>query len=250
MKNIKIQIVIVLLGIVAVTSCKKEKTESINTQTIDFEELATGSQGYWNGSDQSGKFTAADMDFDNEYSLDFNSWQGFSYSQKADVTTPGSPNLYSVYNANNGSNKFALYYQPWNGDEFAHFPAGLEYQLRSVKICNTTYAALSMKYGDLFAKKFGGDTGNDEDWFKMTIIGYNAAGDSIHSVDFYLADYRFDDNSKDYIVDKWTTVDLRALGKVNKITVRYASTDNGLYGINTPAIACFDDLIYESDQAL
>jgi len=45
-----------------------------------------------------------------------------------------------------------------------------------------------------FAKKFGGTSGNDQDWFKMTAIGYNAAGDSVKSVDFYLADYRFDDN--------------------------------------------------------
>ena len=183
------------------------------------------------------------MTFENEYSVQYSSWQGFSYSQKADIETAGIDNLYSVYDVNNGINKFALYYQPYSGDDFAHFDVGMEYQLRSIKVCNSTYAALSMKNGDAFAKKFGGTSGNDKDWFKMTIIGYNAAGDSIHSLDFYFADYRFDDNSKDYIVNEWTTVDLAPLGKVNKITIRYSSTDIGQFGMNTPAIACFDDLI-------
>ena len=80
----------------------------------------------------------------------------------------------------------------------------------------------------------------------MTIIGYNAAGDSVKSLDFFLADYRFADNSKDYIVDKWTVVDLTALGKVNKLTFRFSSSDNGDYGMNTPAYVCLDDLQYET----
>ncbi len=246
MKNIKVQIVIVLISVFFLSSCKKDKLENVNTQTISFEELSTGDQGYWNGSDQSGRFISSGMTFENEYSAQYSSWQGFAYSQKADIETAGIDNLYSVYNADNGTNKFALYYQPYSGDDFAHFETGVEYQLRSIKVCNTTYAALSIKNGDAFAKKFGGNTGNDKDWFKMTIIGYNAAGDSIHSVDFYLADYRFDDNSKDYIVDKWTTVNLTPLGKVNKIAFRFSSSDVGQFGMNTPAIACFDELVFES----
>jgi hypothetical protein len=249
MKNIKIKLVLSLFGILSFIACKKEKIENVESHTIDFEDLATGGQGYWNGSDQSGSFQADTMTFDNEYSVQYLSWQGFAYSQKADAVTPGFGNLYSVFNPNNGTNKFALYYQPYSGDNFAHFPAGKEFQLRSVKVCNATYAALSMKNGDSFAKKFGGTSGNDPDWFKMTVIGYNASGDSIHAVDFYLADYRFSDNSQDYIIDNWTTVNLAPLGKVNKITLRYSSSDVGSFGMNTPAIACFDDLVYESDKS-
>jgi hypothetical protein len=247
MKNLKIQIVIALLVFLSVTSCNKEKSGDAKIHTIDFEALSTGDQGYWNGSDLSGSFIVPNMTFDNQYSAQYSSWQGFSYSQKADVATSGFANLYSVFDTNNGTNKFALYYQPYSGDTYAHFFQGMEYQLRSVKVCNSTYAALSMKNGDAFAKKFGGVSGNDKDWFKMTVIGYNAAGDSVHSVDFYLADYRFDDNSKDYILNKWTTVDLTALGKVNKITFRFSSTDVGTFGMNTPAITCIDDLVFEGD---
>ena len=79
----------------------------------------------------------------------------------------------------------------------------------------------------------------------MTVVGYNAAGDSVKSVDFYLADYRFDNNSLDYIVDKWTTVDLTLLGKINKLTFRFSSSDNGNWGMNTPSYVCLDNLKYE-----
>ena len=76
-------------------------------------------------------------------------------------------------------------------------------------------------------------------------IGFNFQGDSVKAIDFYLADYRFDDNSKDYIVNKWTTVDLTSLGKINKVTFRFSSTDNSAYGINTPAIVCLDNIKYD-----
>jgi hypothetical protein len=183
--------------------------------------------------------------FENNFNTSYGSWDGFVYSQKADIITPGFDNQYSVYDATNGTNKFALYYPPFGTDAFASFPAGVEYTIRSISICNSSYTALSMKNGDNYSKKFGGTTGNDKDWFKMTAIGYNAAGDSVKSVDFYLADYRFDDNSKDYIVSKWTTVDLSSLGKINKMTFRLSSTDNSVWGMNTPAYVCLDNLKYE-----
>ena len=185
------------------------------------------------------------MTFPNGYDTQYFSWDSFVYSQKSDVTTAGYTNQFSVYDASNGNNKFAIYYPPFGSDAFASFSAGAEKRIRSISVCNDTYAGLSMKNGDNYAKKFGGSSGNDKDWFKMTVIGYNASGDSISSVGFYLADYRFTNNSADYILNKWTSVDLTALGKVNKITFRFTSTDNGALGINTPAIVCLDNIRYE-----
>jgi hypothetical protein len=200
---------------------------------------------YWNGSDGTGLFNSGGVSFKNNFNTSFGSWDGFVYSQKADISTPGINNQYSVYDATNGTNKFALYYPPFGADAFASFPAGIEYTVKSISICNSSYTALSMKNGDNYSKKFGGTTGNDKDWFKVTAIGYNAVGDSVKSVDFYLADYRFDDNSKDYIISKWTTVDLSSLGKINKMTFRLSSTDNSAWGMNTPAYVCLDNIKYE-----
>jgi hypothetical protein len=244
MKNIKNQFFAVALGLLVFSACNKDGN-LVETKTVDFENLTIGSSLYWNGSDGTGVFNSVGVSFKNNFNTTYGSWDGFAYSQKADILTPGINNQYSVYDATNGTNKFALYFPPFGADAFASFPAGIEYTIRSISACNSSYTALSMKNGDNYSKKFGGTTGNDKDWFKMTAIGYNAAGDSVKSVDFYLADYRFDDNSKDYIINKWTTVDLSSLGKINKMTFRLSSTDNSAWGMNTPAYVCLDNLKYE-----
>ena len=62
------------------------------------------------------------------------------------------------------------------------------------------------------------------------------------SVDFYLADYRFADNSEDYIVKDWTFVSLEALGDVDSLLFSLTSTDNdSMFGMNTPAYFCMDN---------
>ena len=110
-------------------------------------------------------------------------------------------------------------------------------------ITNTTYAALSMLNGDSFAKKFGGASGNDPDWFLLTITGKNASGGTTGTVDFYLADYQFENNANDYIVDDWTFVDLTALGDIVKsLEFALSSSDVGQWGMNTPASFAMDSL--------
>jgi hypothetical protein len=61
-------------------------------------------------------------------------------------------------------------------------------------------------------------------------------------VDFYLADYRFTDNSEDYIVDEWTWVDLSSLGAVDSLSFTLTSSDVGQFGMNTPAYFCMDNV--------
>ena len=56
-------------------------------------------------------------------------------------------------------------------------------------VTNGTYAYLSMLNGDAYAKKFGGVSGNDPDWFKLTIRKWYNGILANDSVTFYLADY-------------------------------------------------------------
>lgn len=246
MKVIKIQFIAIFLGLFVFTACEKEKGDLVETKIVDFENLTPGTLSYWNGSDGTGDFSSQGFKFRNNYNVAFTSWDGFVFSQKSDISAPGYDNQYSVYDGANGTNIFAVYYPPFDADAFASLPATIEYQVKSISVCNSTYAALTMKNGDpSFAKKFGGTSGNDKDWFKMTVIGFNAAGDSVKAVDFFLADYRSEDNRKDYIINKWTTVDLSSLGKINKMTFRLKSTDNGAWGMNTPAYVCVDNIKYE-----
>ena len=107
---------------------------------------------------------------------------------------------------------------------------------------NNTYAYEIMENGDGFgfAKKFG-DSTNAPDWFKLTVKGYLNGTQTTDTVDFYLADYRFADSTKDYIVKTWEWVDLLPLGEVDSLTFSLSSTDTGQFGMNTPGYFCMDD---------
>ena len=110
-------------------------------------------------------------------------------------------------------------------------------------ITNSSYAYNSLTGGDPFAKKFGLG-----DWFKLTITGYDADDKVTGTKDYYLADLR--DAEKAYIINDWRYVDLSGLGKVSKLGFELSSTDNGDYGMNTPAYFCFDNFGAEGKEVL
>jgi hypothetical protein len=204
-------------------------------QVANFDALALDSASYWNGSDLSGAYVEEGFNFGNYYDTAWYSWSGFAVSNVIDNATEGWGNQYGVsagvaYSGNN----FAL----------ATMGASISSEARDIDgfyITNSTYAALSMLNGDAFAKKFGGESGDDADWFKLTVIGTLDSAFT-DTVDFYLADYRFEDNTEDYIVTDWTWLDLSSLGNITELIFVLSSSDMGEWGINTPAYFCMDDL--------
>lgn len=220
-------------------------------QTVNFEDLSLPPESFYNGSDLAGGFTSQGTFFNNtftDFGGGFTAWSGFAYSNRTDVTTPGFGNMYSAYHlpggGGDGSPNFALGFAFFRGEAVISWGAGLRPE--EVRVTNNTWAALSMRDGDGpggFAKQFGGPTGNDPDFFSVTFHGLDAVGASTGSVTFFLADYRFANNALDYIVDEWTTVDLRPLGETTRrIELEFASSDIGPFGMNTPAYAALDNL--------
>jgi hypothetical protein len=112
-------------------------------------------------------------------------------------------------------------------------------------ITNSTYAYWSMKNGDDFSKKFGGETGSDPDWFKVTIAGISENGDTTETLDYYLADFRFENNQEDYIIDSWEWIDLTELGEISALRFSLSSSDVGAWGMNTPAYFCIDQINHQ-----
>jgi hypothetical protein len=109
-------------------------------------------------------------------------------------------------------------------------------------VSNSTYAYLSMRDGDSFAKKFGGETGNDPDFLLLTIKKYSGGAIDDDSINIYLADYRFPQADKDYIMSDWTYVDLTNIGEVDSLLLRMTSSDVGIFGMNTPSYVCIDQV--------
>lgn len=213
----------------------------INAQ-INFDNLEMPK--YKNGSSGVGGFTSGDAFFSNSHNAAFNSWDGFAVSKDDDTETQGYTNQFSAFigeGANASENYLASFVSSFNpGSTFITLTTAQT--LGSVKITNSTYATLSMQNGDASAKKFGGDSGNDEDWFLLTIKGANSSTAAESQIEFYLADFRFSDNTQDYIVDTWQSLDLSPLGEIDVLTFEMSSSDNHpTYGMNTPAYFCMDD---------
>ena len=213
-----------------------------------FDDLPLAPNSFQNGATlvPPGSFTSGGAVFNNSYSPAFDSFTGWAYSNVTDVTTKGFTNQYAAYNLpNGGGDSSANYGVAFNfspGDATVALPAGTAPQ--SIRVTNTTYAALSIRDGDAFAKKFGGATGTDPDFFRLTISGANAAGVPTGSVDFFLADYRSADPALDYIVSGWTTVNLTGLAPgTARLSFALVSTDIGAFGMNTPAYFAADNLV-------
>ncbi len=213
---------------------------SLAQPVAKFDDLPLGTNKFWNGSDLSGSFKSSEITFYNSYVADWASWTGFSYSSMTDVTTQGWGNQYSAITGKGfyGSSNYAVCYPAPSA--IAEFKTTTK--LSGLYVTNSTYAYLSMKNGDQFAKKFGGVTGNDPDYFKLMIEAIDEANKPVDTVYFYLADFRFSDNSKDYILNKWTWVDLSTLKDARKLRFSLSSSDNSYGYMNTPGYFCIDDL--------
>jgi len=208
-----------------------------------FEDVTLDSESYWNGSDGSGSFTSSNLTFYNSYNSAWGSWSGFACSDITDNETKGYSNQYSAIAGSgyNGSANYGVAYV--SGSEScptAEFETAQE--IRGLYVTNATYTYFSMKEGDDYAKKFGGTTGNDSDYLRIVAKGIDAEGNVTDSAYFYLADFRFSDPDSDYIVNDWTWFDLSSLGVVKKVHFYLESTDNGAWGMNTPAYFCVDDV--------
>jgi len=234
--------VISLVFVIAVFAMASAAGAAIVT---DFEDLTLAAESYWNGSDESGGFASGSAYFNNNYNSTYDSWDGFSYSNITDTTSSGWTAQYNAITGagQNSSANYAIGYVGWTEPPTITLDtAGV---VDGLYMTNNNYAYYSMLNGDAYAKKFGGSSSDDEDWFLLTITGKDVGGVASGTVDFYLADYRFADNSQDYIVNAWEYVDLISLGVVKSLEFSLSSSDVGEYGMNTPAYFALDTILPE-----
>ena len=216
----------------------------MSAQIADFEDINLAPESFLNGSDGSGGFYSGLIWLPNDYNTSWQSWSGWAISNTTNVTTPGPVNQYSAITGEGAqsSSNYAVAFVV--GKNKMHLPdIAFGDQVVSLSITNSTYAYWSMKNGDMFTKKFGGLTGNDPDYFLLTIKAYKEGLLSPDSIDFYLADYRFADNTQDYIIDEWTNIDLSSLENHDSLSFTLSSSDNSTFGMNTPAYFCIDNVV-------
>ncbi|WP_286762559.1 MULTISPECIES: DUF4465 domain-containing protein [Rhodopirellula] len=208
--------------------------------------------GAYGGNDHIGVFSADGVDFSNSHNDLYGSWSGFAVSNHTDTSTPGYSNQFSAYagSGSGGSDNYAVAFgytnsTPTNINTLTALPSIYlpdGEQASSADITNATYAGLSMRDGDSFAKQFGGVAGSDPDFFKLSIFGIDANNQILDTtIDVFLADFRFTDSLQDYILDDWVTIDLSSMSDARSLHFNLSSSDVGPYGMNTPGYFALDN---------
>jgi hypothetical protein len=213
-----------------------------------FENLPMDSSGYNAGSINSSGFEDGGLLFRNDYNPDFQSWNGFALSRKTDSLTAGYMNQFSCRPglAWEGSN-FMLAYAS-SRIFVRRLPSTPARRLLRFRLANNTYAARSMQYGDPFAKKFGGNSGMDPDFFKLSVYNY-LDGSITDSASYYLADYRAEGSANDYILSSWMDANPAFADAFDSLGFELSSSDVGSFGMNTPAYFCIDNLETENSSS-
>lgn len=216
---------------------------------INFNELELKSESYDTGTklvDSTGGFVSGVL-FLPVNPQEENYWTGFALSNILDKQLVANPSAFAAYaNATKQKeNKFMVYNQPQTPDAAAiEFEGNSSYVIGSISVANTHLSHLVMKYGtENGIRPFGGETNDQPDWCKLIIEGFDANGTQTDTVNFYLADYRFANKRKNYIVSDWSTVDLQKLGKVNKVVFSITSSvTDAENNVLTPKQFCLDEM--------
>ena len=182
-----------------------------------------------------GSFISNGVTFTNNWNSAWNCcWSNFTYSNQTDTTTAGYLNDRSAITGTDvsGNGNYAVAYN--NSSTDANIQFGSATQVNSAYFTNTTYAYLAVADGN---DGFGGVKGPFEmgDFFTLTIRGLAQNGSVLNTVDFDLADGA-------NVVNSWELVDLSTLGTVYGLSFGLSSSDNGDWGMNTPAYFAMDNL--------
>ena len=212
----------------------------ITVDIADFEDVELSPSGIWEPQEGNNEMFSHGWIFTNYYSSYF--WGGFTASNRTDLSQTYMSAQYTAATGcgYDGSAQYAVAYT-YGAQTDVYAADGQSHTVTGCYVTNNLWAYQNMLEGDNTVTPFGGLSGNDPDWFKLTATGKNASGQTVGTLDFYLADYRFDNPEDDYILNTWEWFDLSPLGEVATISFSLSSTKNNNSGMITPAYFCMDD---------
>ncbi|MBQ5548008.1 MAG: DUF4465 domain-containing protein, partial [Prevotella sp.] len=205
-----------------------------------FEDVPLGSGGIWQPPVGENEMPSGGWLFTN--STQYGYWGGFTASNRTDLSQTGLDAQYTAAAGcgYDGSTQYAVAYTMGvQTDVYA-----TDGQLHTVTGCyvtNNLWTYQDILQGGYGEPPYGGTTGNDPDWFKVTATGKNASGQTVGTLDFYLADFRFANNEEDYVLNTWEWFDLSPLGDVATISFSLSSSRGSGYNMITPAYFCMDN---------
>ena len=139
-----------------------------------------------------------------------------------------------------GSEKYAVAYT-YGCETTVSAADGSEHEVSGCFVTNNLWTYQSVTDGDFMTTPFGGESGNDPDFLYVYAVGRNADNIVTDTAIFYLADFRFDDNTSDYVINSWEWFDLSGLGSVASISFGLESSKYNEWGMLTPSYFCLDN---------
>ena len=215
-------------------------TMAFAQEPATFEDVQLGSNGIWQPSYGSNEMSSGGWLFTNNTQNGY--WGGFTASNRTDLNQSGLDAQYTAAAGcgYDGSAQYAVAYtMGMQTDVYAS--DGQSHTVTGCYVTNNLWAYQDMLQGGYGEPPYGGPTGNDPDWFKVTATGKNASGQTVGTLDFYLADFRFANNEEDYILNTWEWFDLSSLGNVATISFSLSSSRGSGYNMITPAYFCMDN---------
>ena len=207
-----------------------------------FEDVQLGGSGIWQPPYGINEMSSGGWLFANSTQNGY--WEGFTASNRTDLTQTGMNAQYTAVTGcgYDGSSQYAVSYAMTFSIEAEVYAAdGQPHTVTGCYVTNNLWAYQDMLQGGYGEPPYGGTTGNDPDWFKVTATGKNANGQTVGTLDFYLADFRFANNEDDYILNTWEWFDLTPLGNVASISFSLSSSRGSGYNMITPAYFCMDN---------
>ena len=251
-----------LLSVSSVANAQDNSEVTVKDATVaTFEDLTLEPESHWAGpadnavevegewsKNMVGTFKSGSYEFVNSFTPEWSSWTGCSYSNMtatsfASIDTDqwnsaaghgaaGSANYGVIY----GSSTPMEIIKVLDGDTEGRIIAGMN-------ITNSAWVVECVKNGNGVAHKFAQGS-----WFKVTFTGVKA-DKTTASVDYYLADYRSENEADWTCLTDWAWVDLSSLGKVVSLSVSFDGTDKSYGYLNTSTYVCIDNVGCEKNTS-
>jgi hypothetical protein len=201
----------------------------------DFEKLYLPEESFERGENlQLGSFVSGSFKFDNGCMPEWSYFYDFMYAN----TTSTSFTTYVTDQFNNavgggvnGSENYVVAY-PQGGKIYVMNNADGDV-IPGMYITNDAWVVDNILNGD------GMTDGvfKQGDWFKLTITADNG-----NSTEYYLADYRAEQEADRYYLDAWQWIDLSKLGTVKNLSFSFDGSRKNSWGLTTATYFCLDNL--------
>ena len=250
-----------LLSVSSVANAQDNSEVTVKDATVaTFEDLTLEPESHWAGpadnaeevsgaygTEWVGTFKSGSYEFVNSVNPAWGSWMGCSYSNMTATSFESYDkdqwNSAAGHGAAGSANYGVLYGNslPMEVIKVADAPEGRV--VKGMNITNSAWVVECVKNGNGAAKKF-----EQGSWFKVIFTG-TKADKSTASVEYYLADYRSENEADWTCLTDWAWIDLSSLGKVVSLSVSFDGTDKSYGYLSTSTYVCIDNVGCEKNTS-